>query len=174
MKNWKGLIGVVAPTLARALGGPVGAIAGTAIKVLSTALGVEPNEDALEAKLTSLSSEELLALKQADQKFALEMKRLEIDVARLDAEDRASARDMQKTTRSWVPATLAIVIHFLLAGMIVALFTHTVPEPNRTAFDILLGIVGTGTASVWGFYFGSSQSSRQKDEALGHAIRSSR
>ena len=163
MASWMDVIRKVAPTLGGMLPGPLGNMARGA---LSTALGVDADDKSLEKKVASLTADDLLKLKQAEQTFAAQMKQMDIDVLRIGAEDSANARAMQVSTRSWVPACLALFIHLMLAGMLVALFTKAVPESNRTAFDIVLGIVGSGVAAVWSFYFGSSASSHLKDETL--------
>lgn len=68
----KKIIGSVAPALATALGGPA---AGLAVAAIKKALDVKDDEE-LAAKVPDMSATDLLAIKKADQEFALEMQKL--------------------------------------------------------------------------------------------------
>lgn len=163
--DWRKALGRIAPTLASAipLGGPIGA---AAVNVISALFGTTPDETAIEAKVASLTAADLLALKNADAQFAKDMKALDVDVFKVDALDRADARGLLKATGSRVAPAIALALHVLLIGMVYALFQHEIPEANRSAFDILLGVVGAGTNGVWNFYFGSSHGSQAKDATV--------
>ena len=49
------------------------------------------------------------------------------------------------------------------------MLNHAIPEANKSAFDILLGMLGGNLLTVMTYYFGSSRGSRAKDEILGRA-----
>ncbi|MEI6472760.1 MAG: hypothetical protein WCO20_08975, partial [Holophagaceae bacterium] len=67
----------IAPTIGTALGGPLGGIAGMALsKSLGLPEGTGADEKSLEAALQGANPEQLLALKTADQAFALQMQKL--------------------------------------------------------------------------------------------------
>jgi len=168
MKNWKEIVGGLAPTLGSAFGGPLGTMAG---RIVAGVLGIKPDakDSAMAEAVSKLTPEQLTALKNAEHEFQTRMAELGIDLEKLNAADRASARDMQKTTRSWVPDALAVFVHVVLAGLLWAMFARAIPEPNKDAFNIILGMVGTGVASIWGFYYGSSSGSQAKDALLGRA-----
>ena len=54
-------------------------------------------------------------------------------------------------------------------AFIVLLFmmlTHAIPEANKSAFDILLGMLGGNMLTVMTYYFGSSRGRRAKDEVI--------
>lgn len=65
-------------------------------------------------------------------------------------------------------------VFFLGTGIIAAvfvvillLFFVTIPAPNKDVLNTIIGfLVGTGAGSVVGFYFGSSASSKAKDETI--------
>lgn len=91
-------------------------------------------------------------------KMANETKLFEIANA-----NTASARDMQKTNKSYMPAFLSIitVVGFfsLLLGSALGVLTLT----GSDIMMMLLGVLARETASVYNFWLGSSNSSQQKD-----------
>ena len=80
----------------------------------------------------------------------------------------ASARDMQKTNKSKMPAFLSIitVVGFfsLLLGSAFGVLTLT----GSDIMMMLLGVLARETASVYNFWLGSSNSSQQKDILKGN------
>lgn len=164
--DWKKLVRAIAPTLGKAIGGPLG---GMAAKVVTDALGVK-DESAITQALKSATPEQLKAIRDADQAFATKMTELGIELERVNADDRANARHMQEITKSWVPGAIAIFLHLLLAALLVMLSLHRVPQENKDAFMLALGMVSTGVASVWGYYFGSSSGSKAKDDVIAKAV----
>ena len=85
--DWKATLATVAPGLATALGGP---LAGMATKAILGALGMADGATAsdLAAAVQGATPEQMLALKQADQQFAIQMRELDVDVERVSAGDR--------------------------------------------------------------------------------------
>ena len=72
--DWKSIIGAVAPWIGTALGGPLG---GMAVEAAANALGIsEKTTDAVKQALSGATPEQMLALKNADQTFALQMQAL--------------------------------------------------------------------------------------------------
>ena len=109
LKTFGPLIGSVAPTIATALGGPV---AGMAVKAISGALFGHDSatEEEIRTVLANPTGDQLAALKKIDADFAVQMKALDIDLERIAAGDRDSARDMQKETKDWIPRALAVSV----------------------------------------------------------------
>ena len=92
--DWKSIVKTVAPVLGTALGGPMGGLA--ARTIAGAVLGDETaSEDQIAQAVAAASPEQLLALKKADQDFQLRMKELEVDIVRIDQQDRGSARDRE-------------------------------------------------------------------------------
>ena len=85
----KNLVGTVAPALGSALGSPLG---GAAISMIADKLGVPNNQQAVEKAIRQATPDEMLKLKEADNEFEVKMKELEVDVFRLEAEDKQNAR----------------------------------------------------------------------------------
>ena len=88
------LVRTVAPTIATAVGGP---LAGMATRAISEALLGKPDgtEEELAQAAANATPEQLLALKKAEQDFAVRMRELDIDLERIANEDRNSARDRE-------------------------------------------------------------------------------
>lgn len=111
-----------------------------------------------------LSAEDTLRLRQYEMEHEEELLRLRVEDKRLDLADIQSARDMntrinESASATWlaknVPAILALVV--VVVGFI--LLGTTKDADVRTA------VVGLMTL-VLGFYFGSSSSSKTKDEVI--------
>ena len=108
--DFTSIIKTVAPWIGTALGGPLG---GMAVEAAANALGLsDKTVDAVKQAIGGATPEQMLALKQADQAFALQMQALDFkqisDLEALAAGDRASARSMQTAKPSPVPALLSI------------------------------------------------------------------
>ena len=166
--DWKALVSTVAPWIGTALAGPLG---GAALGAVADALGLsDKTEASIKAALSGVTPEQMLAIKNADQVFALKMQELGYkqisDMEALAVGDRKDARDMQKTTRSWVPATLSLIVTLgyfgILAGMLGGVFNVTDSE----ALLIMLGSLSTAWGVVMAFWFGTTSDSGRKTELL--------
>lgn len=60
----------------------------------------------------------------------------------------------------------AALLGGILAFMAYALIFQSIPINNRDALLMLLGIVSANIGQVTSYFFGSSASSRQKDETI--------
>lgn len=170
MAKWMDVVKGVAPTLASLLPGPFGPMAH---KVIADALGATDSKpQTLEAKLQTVTADDLLKIKAAESTLIETLGAQGIELEKIAAGDRADARAMQVSTRSQTPPVLAGLAVALVAAMIWTLATKKIPDPNVQAFSILLGYVGANLGSVYNYYFGSSASSRGKDEALAKAATS--
>jgi hypothetical protein len=162
--EWKKLIASVAPTIATALGGP---FAGIATRALSkVVLGKETStEQELEEVLGLASPELIVAIKKADQDFQRQMAELDVDLEKIAAEDRHSARRMNVANRSWavpVLATLTVLGFFLTLGYIL---TGNVTLES-TLLGVVIGQIGSKAEQVYNFFFGSSVGSKEKTDHL--------
>jgi hypothetical protein len=165
--TWKGIIGTVAPALATALGGP---LAGAAVKTIADKVLGTPDAseaDVAAAITAGASPDMLLKLKQADQDFARAMADAGIKLEELEAADRANARAREIATKDWVPAALAVTNALAFFILLFLMLSRAVPEANKSAFDILLGMLAGSLTTIMTYYFGSSRGSREKDAILG-------
>lgn len=160
------ILAAVAPKIATALGGPV---AGLAVAAIGAALGIVPDDAAATAlAVAKATPDQLLALKQADQAFAVKLKELDIDLDRLAAQDRDSARRREVDTRSTAPALLAGVVVIGYFGVTWSLFAGAavIPKEYEMLAGSLLGGLAAALTQVLNYYFGTSKSSADKTQML--------
>ena len=178
--DWKEMVKTVAPLLGAAL--PLPPPLGTlAVKVVTDALlgkdaPASPKEaaKALETALASGDPAVLLKVREVETAFTITMRSLDVDLekmaveqSRVDAGDRASARQMKTSTGSYAPeivSALVIVGYFYIMAW---LLKYGVPkdEPNGIIF-MLIGALTAAFGSVVQYWLGSSRSSTVKDALL--------
>ena len=159
------LLGQVAPTIATALGGP---LAGVAVKTLSNALfgHEDASEEQISEAMAAATPDQLAAIKKIDADFKVQMKSLDIDLERIAAGDRDSARQMQVANKDWVPKALAVFITFGFFGVLVWMLIFGLPKSGVEALLMMIGSLGTAFGGVVQFYFGSSAGSKEKNNLL--------
>jgi hypothetical protein len=169
LKTFGPLIGSVAPTIATALGGPV---AGMAVKAISGALFGHDSatEEEIQTALTNPTADQLSALKKIDSDFKVQMKSLDIDLERIAAGDRASARDMQKETKDWIPRALAVTVTIGFFGILLYMLVYGLPTTGNEALLLLLGALQTAWMGIIAFYFGASSSDTAKDKMIYNSV----
>jgi len=165
--DWKATLAAVAPLLGTAVGGPFGALAGQAVAV---ALGTSSTDEAdLSAALQKATPEQLLALKQADNQFKLDMAKLGFRPEELEVEDRKSARDSYSATKdNMVPGLAFVVVGGFVATIAGVLFGNV--KVDGALAGALVGYLTGAATQVLAFYFGSSKGSKTKDDALANAV----
>lgn len=169
--DFAAIIKTVAPWIGTALGGPLG---GMAVEAAANALGLsDKTVDAVKTAIGGASPEQLLALKQADQDFAVKMQALGFkqvtDLESIAAQDRKSARDMQIARPSPVPALLSILVTTGYFGILIGMLTGGFKVSDSQALLILLGSLSTSWGMVMTFWFGSTRDSGRKTELLAKA-----
>ena len=151
----------IAPTIATALGGP---LAGLAIEAVSKAIGIDPQDVKSTISEGKLTADQIMLLKQAEIEMAARAQEMGLDFAKLNVEDRKSAREMQAETRSYIPAVLAISVTVGFFSILVGMMTETFKTSD--ALMLMLGSLGTAWTGIIAFYFGSSAGSQAKDDLL--------
>jgi len=151
----------IAPTIATCLGGP---LAGLAVTAVSKALGIDESKVQDTIDDGKLSADQIAAVKQAELELKDHAQRLGLDFEQLAVQDRSSARDMQSTTKSYVPPVLAILVTIGFFGILVALMFGFAQRSDEVM--IMLGSLCTAWTGIIAFYFGSSASSENKDSML--------
>jgi hypothetical protein len=149
------LIENVAPTIATALGGPV---AGMAVKALSAALLGHENgsQEDITVALENATPDQIASIRKVDADFKVQLKKLDIDLAKIAADDRASARDMAMGTHSFTPSIMSYVIVVCWAIIQYFLFTHVIDASMRELIARVLGTLDGALMLVLSFWFGSS------------------
>jgi len=137
--------------------------------ILKKTLGLENNttERQLEHAIANATPEQVVELKKAEQKFEIKLKELDVDVIKLDQQDRDSARKMQSKTNSNIPGILGGVITIGFFGVLAGILIHGMPEQGRDVILVMIGALGTSWTGVVSYYFGSSQGSKDKTEIIG-------
>ena len=173
METLLNLVKTVAPSIATAVGGP---LAGMATKMISEALLGKP--DGTEAELVEAAAkatpEQLLALKKAEQDFAIKMRELDIDLERIANEDRNSARNREIKTKDLTPRFLAAAVTFGFFGVLSWMIANGLPANGGEAMLVMLGTLGTAWGAIISYYFGSSAGSREKTDQLNQVLKSNR
>jgi len=161
--DWKSLLKVVAPKIATALGGP---LAGMATVALSQALLGKPDgaEADIATALVGATPETLLKLKDAEQTFIVTMKKLDVNLEEIGAQDRASARAREIAVKDRTPqyiAAVSFVGFFATLGMLVL---FPVQAGAKDALLILLGTLNGIVVSIIAYYYGTSSGSASKSK----------
>lgn len=161
----KRAVAATAPQLAQALGGP---LAGAAVSAISRAIFGDDavDEETLEAALSNATPEQLLALRRADHEFQTALRAAQVEEARIDAGDRASARARQQAMHDWTPSALGALIIVGFFVVMAAMVSHRLPQGMETEMSIMLGALATMTAAVVNYFFGSSAGSKEKTRLM--------
>lgn len=161
----KRAIAKTAPTLAHALGGP---LAGAAVAQISKAIFGAPDidEETLIEAIINATPEHWLALKKAEQEFALALREASVEEQRIDAGDRADARAREVQLKDRTPSLLGALIILGFFIVLAAMVTRRLPDGAETEFSIMLGALATMTAAVVNYFFGSSSGSKEKTRLL--------
>lgn len=167
--DWKSILGSAAPIIATALGGPLG---GLAVSAAADALGLsEKTEQAIKDAISGATPEQLEALKRADYEFALKRTELEqtyqLNLATIEAGDRASARQREVTTGDHItPRILAAVVVLGFFGVLTLMIFNELPPAGRDSLLVLVGALGAAFGAIVNYYFGSSSGSAAKQRQI--------
>ena len=163
LKNILGNIGCAA------LGTIAPPFGGMAAGYLKDALGLKKDatSDDIEAGLASATPKQILAIKEAENKFKIDLKKLGVDILKIDQEDRDSARKMQMKTNSIIPALLSLFITAVFFGALFLMLLGGVPAGEKDVLLVMLGSLGTAWTGVVAYWFGSSSGSKDKTAILG-------
>ncbi|MFM0427559.1 hypothetical protein PQQ75_00980 [Paraburkholderia aspalathi] len=175
----------VAPWLVTALTGGVPGIAAMAASAIAGKLGLSDGSvEAVRSALTGqqMTPEQLLALKQADDDFALKMRQagfthaenmagIQVQADKVAADDRASARNFAAVEHDHTARNLAymytvalfavIGLEFLLAAQQI-----TVDDSVMRALDTLFGILIAMVLGSKEYFFGSSSRADRQAAAI--------
>jgi hypothetical protein len=154
----------IAPTVATALGGP---LAGMAVSAIAKAIGCSPDEVQDVISSGKLTAEQVASIQLAELELKKQAQSMNLDFAKLIAEDKKSARDMQIATKSWIPPVMALGVTCGFFGILFGLMYGQIQHAPQ--IDIMLGSLGTAWTGIISFYFGSSAGSQAKTELLRQA-----
>ena len=147
----KNIIGAVAPTLGTAISGPLG---GMAMGKIAEVLGVSNDQKSVQQAIQNATPEQMMELKKAEQEFETQMKKLDVDVFKLETADIQDARG--KFSKDWTARIIGIAVVGGFMGYIF-LVTLQPPEQNSEALiNLVLGYLGGLASAIISFYFGAS------------------
>jgi|TARA_A100001391_G_scaffold198_2_gene432 hypothetical protein len=151
----KNIVGAVAPTLGTAIAGPMGNMA---LGKIAEVLGCPADHKSVEKAVQNATPEQMLELKKAEQDFEVQMKELDVDVFKLETQDKQDARS--KFNKDWTARIMGIAT---VGGFLGYIFLVTLqpPEQNSEALiNLVLGYLGGLASAVISFYFGASNSTK--------------
>lgn len=172
MRDWRKIVGAVAPTLATALGGP---LAGVAAQSLSVALlGNETGtEDEIASAVLTGGADALAKIKAADREFEIRCRELDIDLERLHQADRSNAREREKATGDyWTMRSLGVGVLAAFVAVVWQVLFNDGGQVDSALAGTLIGYLSAKADQVVSYYFGSSRGSDQKTAALERAASS--
>lgn len=172
--DWKETLRAVAPGLATAFGGP---LAGAAVKILGDKLLGSPNaseEEVVKAISGGLSGEQIVALKQAEIDFELEMAK--VDQARESAflGDTQNARQQTvelakaESSIAWAAPVISTVIvaGFFTCVYLLFFIQRTWDERTANLLNVLFGALIPGFSQVCNYWLGSSAGSKRASDSI--------
>ena len=126
---------------------------------------VDMHDDQDAGKMTPAQVESIKLAEVGFQKFC---KTHQIDVMKIEAADRDSARGMHMTVRSHVPAALTYLLTFGIFSVLASMFVW--PEVKEsTPMMYILGSLNTAWTGACAFWFGTTSGSQNKNEMLAKA-----
>lgn len=135
-------------------------------KVLPTVLEAVGVGDLAKAVGIISTDENNAGLSESEKDYLFEL-------LKLDYQDLADARDMQKEALKqedifskrfvYYLAIVVVAFVFVLVG---GLFFVEIPQDNKTIIDMVIGIIIGGFTSIMAFFFGSSKGSKDKQAEI--------
>ena len=156
----------VAPVLATAVAGPAG---GAAVGWIASKLGID--DATVEGVTQALTG---------NPEMTMKLKELDLEYAKMDAQDRDSARKAyaevatseyaSKLDKAVVPilALGTVGLSFFLIGVLIFI---NVPQDQQQMVIFALGFITGSAGQVLSFYFGSSQGSKDKTKEIQDMIK---
>lgn len=167
MKPWLKTLGNLAPKLATALGGPLaGMAANAAVSALGLKKGSESeNLKAVEDAVLSGDPNVFLKLKEAEHRYEIEIKNLELDHEKVHQRDRKSARVLASKNGAGTQTALSAVYTVGYFTLIIGLLSGHFSMPDGETTTMVAALIGVMTAAqkdILQFWFGSSVRDRDK------------
>lgn len=160
MNELMNLLKGAAPALATVIAGPLG---GMAVKAIAEKLGVE---DTVEAVTSHLTANPEAALKLAE----IDLKQFELEVQDRDSARKAHLAIATSPDAHWLEKLVVPILAlgtvglcFLLIGVL--LFIN-IPDSQENIIIYALGFITSAAGQVLSYFFGSSQGSKDKNDAL--------
>lgn len=177
------LLADIAPTIAGGLvsiapgGGFLSPVVAMGVRELEKALGIgsaagqgQATPEQVAEALSAGSPDTLLKLREADNAYKAKCLEAGVDLEKIAAADRDSARQREMSVKDITPRILAFGIFGGFIGAAAALFFGLVTDIKDVTVATLIGSVfgqlGSKCDLVAAYYFGSSSGSKDKTDAL--------
>ncbi|MBO9451434.1 hypothetical protein J7426_14265 [Tropicibacter sp. R16_0] len=164
---WLKLAQALIPTLVGKLTSGRGKVAQDVAQIALEATGLSadtPPDDVLKA--LDADPAVLARVREAAIEVALAELQAEVASEQIAAADRASARAMQEATDARAPLVIAGFVMLGLFAIVGALIFVPIPGGSKEVIMAVVGALTTAMIGIINFYFGSSQSSKDKTAAI--------
>lgn len=149
-----------APVLGGLLGGPAGGAAGA---LIASALGTQPNPDAVMDKIQA-DPAVLLQIKQLESDERQHIRDMQLSVLQSELSDIQNAR--LNNHSHWMPSALTIFLTLMVCAMVYAITMTEIPAANKDMAVYIFGVVTGAWTTAVSYWLGTSRSSANKDQAL--------
>lgn len=176
----KGIIAAIAPTVGTALGGPFGGIAGGILAKAVTGDSNTPEDKVAQIVQQTNDPAVIEKLVEAENQFKEFMASNKLSEDQLVYEDIASARQMNVSTKDKTPARLAYLMigFFCIYSLLVpwwlihrgANIPSGIVDAVITLAGTVFGVILSELKNIYGFYFGSSAGSEEKNQTVQTAL----
>lgn len=160
----------LAPLLGTALGGPLG---GAAASFIADKLGLDSKDVKSISEVLNggkMTPEQIAQVKLAEIDFQKFLESNKIKLEEIAALDRNSARELLKSTRSYVPATLTFGITIGYFVVLLGMMTKAFTVADSQVMLIMLGQLGTAWGVTIAFWFGTTSGSKDKTDILANSV----
>jgi hypothetical protein len=137
-----------------------------AVEAISKAIGVDPSKVQETINSGKMTADQIASLQTAELALKARAQEMGLDFEKLAVADRASAREMQMTTGSFVPPLLSVLVVVAWTTIQYFLLTHVIDPSMRELVARVLGTLDGALMLILSFYFGSSSGSQAKDQML--------
>jgi hypothetical protein len=159
------------PTIATAFGGP---LAGLAAGFVADKLGVSDKTVAnISEVLTKATTDPstMLELKRIDTDLQKFFANLDVDLEKVHAADRDSARNREILSKDSTPKILAYVITTGFFGTLLWTLIYGFPQDSQEVVIYMLGSLSTAWTGIMAYYYGSTKGSADKTNLLASSLK---
>lgn len=161
--TWLDKLKEYAPDIAMAVVSGGTTLLPSALKIIAKETGLPLASKAdLQDAVESADSEMMLKIKEADQKFSVEMRKLSNELAATELGDVQHARDSHKFSR--MPAVVTCMLTLISLLYFAVLVLVKIPEANEG----MLNTYGSQMIALWVasvvYWVGTTRSSAEKDK----------